>query len=131
MVLGVQNLASLGERFGEPVQQEVLRGTARRLQQLVRPTDVIARVGSNAFAIVTLADDADDCKPNSFRRLHDGLNLKAFKTTEGYLSIRAGMALSTVTNKQELPTPEALLQLVEEHLNEAYETNLITEARSK
>ncbi|GAA6131907.1 GGDEF domain-containing response regulator [Halopseudomonas sabulinigri] len=131
VVLGVQNLASLGERFGEAVQQEVLRGTARRLQQLVRPTDVIARVGNNAFAIVTLADDASDCKPNSFRRLHDGLNLKAFKTTEGYLSIRAGMALNTVTNKHDLPSPEALLELVEEHLHEAYETNLITEVRSK
>lgn len=131
VVLGVQNLTALGERFGDAVQQEVLRGTARRLQQLVRPTDVIARVGSNAFAIVTLADDASECKPNSFRRLHDGLNLKAFKTTEGYLSIRAGMALSAVTNKQDLPSPEALLELVEEHLQEAYETNLITEVRGR
>ena len=113
------------------MQSEVLRGTARRLQQLVRPTDVIARVATNAFAIVTLADDAEECKPNSFRRLHDGLNLKAFKTTEGYLSIRAGMALCTVTNKDDLPSPEDLLAKVEDHLQQAYETNLITEVRGK
>ncbi|MBA6418518.1 GGDEF domain-containing response regulator [Pseudomonas neustonica] len=131
VLLGVQNLVSLGDRFGEAVQSEVLRGTARRLQQLVRPTDVIARVATNAFAIVTLADDAEECKPNSFRRLHDGLNLKAFKTTEGYLSIRAGMALCTVTNKDDLPSPEDLLAKVEDHLQQAYETNLITEVRGK
>ena len=44
VLLGVQNLPTLTERFGPAVQQEVLRGTARRLQQLVRPTDVVARV---------------------------------------------------------------------------------------
>ncbi|GMQ53363.1 MAG: diguanylate cyclase [Pseudomonadales bacterium] len=129
VLLGVQNLPTLTERFGPAVQQEVLRGTARRLQQLVRPTDVIARVDENAFAIVTIADETADLKPASFRRLHDGLNLKAFKTSEGYLSIRAGMVLCTLTNRQALPDAEALLEQVESHLGEAYETNLITEAK--
>ncbi|MAH00388.1 MAG: diguanylate cyclase [Pseudomonadales bacterium] len=129
VLLGVQNLPTLTERFGPAVQQEVLRGTARRLQQLVRPTDVVARVDENAFAIVTIADEAADLKPASFRRLHDGLNLKAFKTSEGYLSIRAGMVLCTLTNRQALPDAEALLEQVESHLGEAYETNLITEAK--
>ena len=129
VLLGVQNLPTLTERFGPAVQQEVLRGTARRLQQLVRPTDVVARVDENAFAIVTIADEAADLKPASFRRLHDGLNLKAFKTSEGYLSIRAGMELCTLTNRQALPDAEALLEQVESHLGEAYETNLITEAK--
>ena len=129
VLLGVQNLPTLTERFGPAVQQEVLRGTARRLQQLVRPTDVIARVDENAFAIVTIADETADLKPASFRRLHDGLNLKAFKTSEGYLSICAGMVLCTLTNRQALPDAEALLEQVESHLGEAYETNLITEAK--
>ena len=100
VLLGVQNLPTLTERFGPAVQQEVLRGTARRLQQLMRPTDVVALVDENAFAIVTIADEAADLKPASFRRLHDGLNLKAFKTSEGYLSIRAGMVLCTLTNRR-------------------------------
>jgi PleD family two-component response regulator len=111
------------------VLNELLRGVARRLQQLVRPTDVIARVGPGTFAIVTLAEDVHECKPNSFRRLHDGLNLKAFKTSEGYLSIRAGIALAGVDGKQALPDPERLLETVEQHLEEAFATNLITEVR--
>ncbi|HEC46565.1 MAG TPA: diguanylate cyclase, partial [Pseudomonas xinjiangensis] len=129
LVLGVQNLDEMGGRFGEIVQSELLKGIARRLQQLVRPTDVIARVGVNTFAIVTLAEDQHECKPNSFRRLHDGLNLKAFKTSEGYLTVRAGMALGSVVAHQSLPKPEKLLEMVERHLEEAYETNLITEVR--
>ncbi|WP_339651378.1 response regulator [Halopseudomonas pelagia] len=129
LVLGVQNLEELGRKLGDAVQQELLRGIARRLQQLVRPTDVIARVGDNTFAIVTLADDPQDCKPNSFKRLHDGLNLKAFKTSEGYLSVRAGMALCAIDNKKPMPLAADLLDLVETQLGDAYATNLVTEVR--
>ncbi|MFA5678905.1 MAG: response regulator [Pseudomonas sp.] len=130
LVLGVQNYEDLGNRFGEAVQQELLKGTARRLQQLVRPMDVIARIGINTFAICTVGDNADEYKPNSFRRLHDGLNLKAFKTSEGYLSLRAGMALSTLGKNDPKISAEQMLQNVEQHLEQAYATNLITQVRA-
>ncbi len=129
LVLGLQNLEEMTGRFGDAVHSELLKGIARRLQQLVRPTDVIARLGIDTFAIVTIAEDQQECKPNSFRRLHDGLNLKAFKTSEGYLSIRAGMALGTVTPQTPIPAPDELLAQVEQHLEAAYATNLITEVR--
>lgn len=129
LVLGLQNLEEMTGRFGDAVHTELLKGIARRLQQLVRPTDVIARLGIDTFAIVTVAEDQQECKPNSFRRLHDGLNLKAFKTSEGYLSVRAGMALGTVTPHAPFPVPAELLAQVEEHLEAAYATNLITEVR--
>ncbi len=130
LLLGIQNIEELQARHGDQVQSELLRGIARRLQQLVRPTDVIARVSTGNFAILTLADAPHECKPNSFCRLHDGLNLKAFKTSEGYLSIRAGMTLASVGGDQPLPDPEKLLELVEQHLEEAFATNLITEVRA-
>ena len=129
LVLGLQNYDDLGHRYGEAVQQELLKGTARRLQQLVRPMDVIARIGINTFAICTVGDNADECKPNSFRRLHDGLNLKAFKTSEGYLSLRAGMTLSTLGRNDRSLGAEQMLEQVEQHLEQAYATNLITEVR--
>lgn len=130
VVLGLQNLEDMATRFGETVQQELLKATARRLQQLVRPMDVIARVDSNIFAICTVGDNADECKPNSFRRLHDGVSLKAFKTSEGYLSLRAGMALGTLGRNDPRINAEKLLQKIEQHLEQAYATNLITEVRS-
>ncbi len=130
LVIGLQNHDELGQRFGEAIQQELLKGTARRLQQLVRPMDVIARIGTNTFAICTLGDNPDDFKPNSFRRLHDSLNFKAFQTSEGYLSLRAGLAVSTLGKNNPRVSAEQMLEKVEEHLEEAYATNLITQVRS-
>ena len=130
LVMGVQNHDEVGKRFGEAIQQELLKGTARRLQQLVRPMDVIARIGPNTFAICTLGDNSDDFKPNSFRRLHEGLNFKAFKTSEGYLSLRAGIAVSTLGRNNPQISADQMLAKVEAHLEEAYATSLITEVRS-
>lgn len=129
LVLGIQNFDDIGERFGETVQQELIKGITRRLQQLVRPTDVIARIGDNVFAIGTLGENADDCNPASFRRLYDGLNLKAFKTSEGYLSVRAGMSLSIIRQKDATVPPETLIQHGEARLAHAYATRVITEVR--
>lgn len=129
LVLGIQNLGELAEKHGSAVAEEVLRGLARRLQQLVRPTDVITRVKDDVFALVTLADKPDECKPASFRRLFDGLNLKAFKTAEGYLSIRVGLTITVITQESEMPAAEHLLVQGEARLDEAYATNLITEIR--
>ncbi len=129
LTLGIQNLEEMRERYGDAIEEELLRGLARRLQQLVRPTDVITRVSDNVFALVTLADKADDCKPSSFRRLYDGLNLKAFKTAEGYLSVRAGLTITVVGNEPTMPAPEQLLEEGEARLADAYATNLITEIR--
>lgn len=130
MVIGLQNHEDLGNRFGEAVQQELLKGTARRLQQLVRPMDVIARIGLNTFAVCTVGDNPDECKPKSFRRLHEGLNLRAFKTSEGYLSLRAGIAMGTLSKNDPRISAERMLQQVELHLEEAYATSLITEVRA-
>lgn len=129
LVMGLQNYNDLGDRFGEAVQHELLKGTARRLQQLVRPMDVIARIGSDTFAICAVEDNSDECKPHNFRRLHDDLNLKAFKTSEGYLSLRAGVVLSTQSKSDPKISAEQMLQQVEQHLEQAYATNLITEVR--
>src|SRR5690606_41773667 len=77
----------------------------------------------------TVGVNEDESKPHCFRRMNAGLNLPAFKPSEGYLSLRAGMALCTLGRNDPKITAEKLLQKVEQHLEQAYATNLITEVR--
>src|SRR5690606_10560825 len=42
LVIGLSEIHSQRERYGEHFHQELLRGGARRLQQLVRPLDVLS-----------------------------------------------------------------------------------------
>lgn len=93
LLIGLQDGAALRHQRGDDFWQEVLHGVARRLQHLVRPMDVLTRLDDDHFALLTLLDDLQECSPSSFRRLHEGLNLKAFKTSEGFISLKAGIAL--------------------------------------
>ena len=131
LLIGLQELAAQRDRHGEQFHHELLRGVARRLQQLVRPLDVLTRLDEDHFGLLALVDDVKACSPSSFKRLHEGLNLKAFKTSEGFVSLKAGISLVSVDAKA-LPTnaPDVTSQ-ARTLLRDAYSTGRIVPLRLK
>ncbi|SDI43820.1 response regulator [Pseudomonas panipatensis] len=93
LLIGIPELLDPHRQRIPVLQQELLHGIGRRLQQLVRPLDVLARIDDQHFGLITLLSDLQECSPSSFRRLHEGLNLKAFKTSEGFITLKAGIGL--------------------------------------
>ncbi|MCY1185629.1 hypothetical protein D9M73_264270 [compost metagenome] len=117
------------QRYGDTFYNELLHGVARRLQQLVRPLDVLTRVDESHFGLITLLDDLHECSPSSFRRLHEGLNLKAFKTSEGFITLKAGIALVGLDTKALPLDVEELLEKASAMLPEAYASGRVTALR--
>ncbi|WP_408002790.1 response regulator [Zestomonas thermotolerans] len=93
LLIGLQNAPQLRQRHGAGFHHELLSGVARRLKQLIRPLDTLVRLDDDHFALVTLLSDLQECSPSSFRRLYEGLNVKAFKTSEGFVNLQAGIAM--------------------------------------
>lgn len=93
LLIGLPDAMALRQQYGEAFYNELLHGVARRLQQLVRPLDVLTRLDGEHFGLITLLEDLHECSPSSFKRLHEGLNLKAFKTSEGFITLKAGISL--------------------------------------
>lgn len=129
MLIGLPEVAELGHRHGQPFQNELLHGVARRLQQLVRPLDVLARLDSQHFALITLLEDLQECSPSSFRRLHEGLNLKAFKTSEGFISLKAGISLVGLDAKALPLDVEQVMQQGRTLLPDAFASGRINASR--
>ena len=129
LLIGLPELAAQCERHGAAFHQELLRGVARRLQQLVRPLDVLTRLDDRHFGVLTLIDDLQSCSPSSFKRLHEGLNLKAFKTSEGYISIKAGVGMVSLDAKVLPVDPQAIIERAEALLPDAYSTGRIVPLR--
>lgn len=92
-------LEDLGTGRTEGLQRELLYNVARRLQQMLRPLDVVARLDERHFAVVAMVDDLRECSHTSFRRLHEGLNRKALKTSEGFVTLQASIALIGVDSR--------------------------------
>ena len=111
-------LEDLGEDRGAGLQRELLYHVARRLQQMVRPLDVVARLDEQHFAVVAMVDDLRECGHGAFRRLHEGLNRKALKTSNGFVSLQADIALVGVDSRDCPVSVERLMQQAAMQLQE-------------
>ncbi|GLK89151.1 transcriptional regulator [Pseudomonas turukhanskensis] len=129
LLIGLQDAPNLRQQYGEAFYNELLHGVARRLQQLVRPLDVLVRLDDHHFGLLTLLEDLQECSPSSFKRLHEGLNLKAFKTSEGFITLKAGISLVGMDAKALPIQPQALIDQAATLLPEAYGSGRVAAVR--
>ncbi len=129
LLIGLQEAGELHRRYGNGFYNELLHGVARRLQQLVRPLDVLVRLDDTHFALITLLEDLHECSPSSFKRLHEGLNLKAFKTSEGFIGLRAGICLVGLDAKALPVDPQSLIDQAAKLLPESYASGRVAALR--
>jgi diguanylate cyclase (GGDEF)-like protein len=129
LLIGLQEAGELQQQHGEVFYNELLHGVARRLQQLVRPLDVLARLDDNHFALLTLPANLQECSPSSFRRLHEGINLKAFKTSEGFITLKAGISLVGLDAKNLPIDPDRVIEQAAQLLPESYASGRVTATR--
>ncbi|MCP5160146.1 MAG: response regulator [Hahellaceae bacterium] len=131
LLLGIKNWQQLKSRYNPGIMDELLIGIARRLRHLIRPLDALCRVGENQFAVVAHFAHVDHCTTGCFKRIHDGINLKAFKTTAGFVSIQAGTSICAVDDSHGMPKAEDIEKLALKRLQYAYETGTISITRWK
>ena len=110
----------LRRRHGDRVCEEIIEATSTRLQQSVRPLDVVTRVGMAEFGILMQQEDLERCHPNAFRRIHQALNLRAYKTSVGFLTITSAVCLCGLTaGGDDRPDPAEVVEFIHKHLDDA------------
>lgn len=129
LLIGLQDAGQLRSQYGDRFYNELLHSAARRLQQLVRPLDVLTRLNDDHFGLITLLEDLHECSPSSFKRLHEGLNLKAFKTSEGFITLKAGISLVGLDAKALPSSPEQMIEHAENLLAESYASGRVAAMR--
>ena len=129
LLIGLKDMQHLHQQYGEDFYNELLSGVARRLQQLVRPLDVLVRLDESHFGLITLLTNLHECSPSSFKRLHEGINLKAFKTSEGFISLKAAISLVGLDTKGLPCQPEQIIEHAEGLLAESYSSGRVTALR--
>lgn len=129
MLLTINNFEALRKQYPPVILSQLLLAVARRLRQLVRPLDVVTRISPNQFAIITHQPDIAHCAANGFHRLHDGINLKAFKTGAGFLSIKVLLTIAGCDDDHLAPDAETLMKLAQAQVAKANETASIISVR--
>ncbi|MGP4844990.1 response regulator [Marinobacter sp. 1Y8] len=129
VLVGIRNWQPLKRQHSAGTMSELAVGIGRRLSHLIRPMDVLCRVGDNQYAIIAHFENPEHCTTSAFRRIYDGINHKALKTTAGYISVEAGMVLCRIDAQLGTPTLPEVENAAVQALVEAYETRLFTETR--
>jgi len=125
-IVGMPELGSLRERYGNAPVDEVITEIGARLQNTIRPLDIVGRLADNQFALVMLQRQAEIPHPNVFRRIYNALNLRAFKTSEGFVTAPTAIAITGFAPPWEnAPTPQQLIETTEGQLTGAREADQI------
>lgn len=95
VLLDLDRFKPINDRYGHAVGDVVLREIARRLGTLVRPEDVVARIGGDEFAIL-VADVAGEALPSLAERLVQAAHAPV-PTPIGDLSVGLSIGVATST----------------------------------
>ncbi|MEQ5834297.1 response regulator [Marinobacter sp. NFXS9] len=127
VLVGIRNWQSLKRQHSPGIMSELALGIGRRLSHLIRPMDTLCRVGDNQYALIAHFENPEHCTTSAFRRIYDGINHKALKTTAGYISVEAGMVLCRTDMQDGTPSIDEVEKAALQGLVDAYETRLFTE----
>jgi diguanylate cyclase (GGDEF)-like protein len=67
LLVDIDDFAQVNDTLGDPQGDEVLRRLSGRLQALARPTDIVARLGDDQFAVVLRESNLDDAEHLALR----------------------------------------------------------------
>lgn len=83
----LRELVDITAVHGEFITNEIVLSQHRRLRRAVRPTDTVARLSDNIFAIIMHHTKTKDYKPSAIERVLTMIDNRAYKTSAGNLTI--------------------------------------------
>lgn len=122
----VPDIAGLRQSHGANAVDQITDGLAARLADTVRPLDIVGRVAEDTFAVLMLHEGEERPHPNIFRRIHNALSLRPYKTDTGFVTVPCAVAITGFnTPWVNRPTPEGLLETTADRLDDAYQAGQV------
>ena len=118
-ILEVDQFKAIRDRDGIDIANEVLIGIQRRLRRSIRPTDAIARLDGELFAVLMMYTNFDNYKESSIERLREGINQRLFKTSIGDKKISVTIGVKYYRGDEEIISANEMVKLAMNKLDDA------------
>lgn len=109
LLIGLDDLGTVNERFGRQAGDHVLQETARRLVKALRPSDTVARWGEDEFVVLLAGLRSDDEALTIVRRIRDMVFAPTMLVDGEMLKVRGSIGVA-FTRPGERPTARRLLE---------------------
>jgi len=115
----LRELDDIAEKHGDFIVDEILVSQHRRLRRAVRPTDIVARMDDNTFAIIMHHTKVKDYKPSSIERILTTINNRAYKTAAGNLSLTGCIGVHYYRGDEAIISVDEMIKQAGSKLNKA------------
>ena len=115
----LRELDDIAKTHGDAVADEVLVSQHRRLRRAVRPTDIVARMDNNTFAIIMHHTKVKDYRPSSIERILNMINNRAYKTSAGNLNITGCIGVHYYRGDEAIISVDEMIKQAETKLGQA------------
>jgi len=92
-MVDIDHFKEVNDTHGHQVGDEILVGVSKRLRRAVRPTDILARVGGEEFAIIMYYQNDSNFRHSIFSRIQQCVGSRPIKTSAGDLTVTISMGV--------------------------------------
>lgn len=118
-IIDIDHFKQINDTFGHDVGDEVLLGFTNRLRRCIRPTDTLARIGGEEFALIFHYHDVGNFKHSIFQRIQQAISARAIKTSAGDIEVTASMGVCCRFTKDAPMSVEILTKCADQKLYRA------------
>jgi phosphoserine phosphatase RsbU/P len=115
----LRELEDITATHGDATIDEILISQHRRLRRAVRPTDIVARMDNNTFAIIMHHTQVRDYKASAIDRILTMINNRAYKTTAGNLEISGCIGIHYYPGDEPALSADEMIQKAGNKLDQA------------
>lgn len=119
VLIALQDYAQLAATMDPADVNRVVRGAAARLEQLVRPMDVVTRPRADTLAVLVHQDSIEQCRGSAFKRIQRELDTVKVETAAGVRRVRVAMAVGAVQLDDGIPTADEFMSFTTQRLQDA------------
>lgn len=125
VLVSVDNYDDIKQAYDTTVAGELIVAVSERIQNLVRPLDVVTYYSPGLFALVLMQPSIDQCTAQCYERIFDGIRLKSYGTAAGFQDVTIGMSICAATAETGAPTPQTMIDLAMANLDESVQKERI------
>ena len=125
VMISVDNYEEVKETYDTNIAGELIMSVSDRIQNLVRPLDVVTYFSPGLFALVLLQPSIENCTAECYERIFDGVRLKSYTTTAGFQPVTIGMSICAANAEGGPPNPDRMIDIATRRLPESVNTETI------
>ena len=125
LMVSVENYPDVIAQYDQKMADQLIIAVSKKIQQLVRPMDIVTYFEPGRFALVLIQPSIEQCSAQSYQRIYDGVNLKSYNTPVGYLPANIGMSICASEAHSGPPNVQVIVRTAQQNLDNAFESDKI------